>query len=158
MFSYHIQELTGAIEQLESLRKSLDYIRATTARSELAETVRDFQGKAAALREELENSIAAHLGDRLTDIAEEMEAGEIARGEIHEDIIFSLGELRRMAKENEPLVLDRDLRILQKAWEESFLPEDFLRRSTEARLVSGFGSQAATVLAKYYEEIKGRAE
>lgn len=158
MNSCHIQELTCAIEQLDTLRKSLDYLRATTARSELAETVRSFQGNASALREELEDSIAAHSGDLLTLIAEEMETAELARGEGDKDIVCTLDELRRSDEDNAPVALDRDLRVLHKAWKESCLPEELQSRLVEARLASSFGLQAGTVLTMYYDEIKERAE
>lgn len=158
MFSYHIQDLTSALEQLESLRNSLDYIRATTVRSGLAETVRDFQGKASALREELEDSIAAHSGNLLTLIAEEVEAAEIARGEGDEGLVCTLGELRRQGENKEPIALDRDLRVLHKTWEESRTSEDLEIRLSEAKFASEFGLQAAAVLTKYHEDIKKRAE
>lgn len=158
MSSYRIKELNCAIEQLDNLRKSLDYIRATTARSELAATVRDFQGKACALREELEDSVAAYSGDLLTLIAEEMEAAELARGESGQDIVLTLSELRRTDGDNEPLALDRDLRVLHKTWKESCFPEEMQSRLAEAKLASSFGIQAATVLTKYFDEIKERSE
>lgn len=154
MFSYHIQELTGALEQLESLRKSLDYLRATTARSELAETVREFQGKASILQQELEDSIAAHSGHLLACIAEDMETAEVVRGQGNEDIICTLGELRRIGEAQLSIVLDRDLRVLHKIWGESRLPEELHSRLGEEKLVSNFGLQVAAVLIKYYEKIK----
>lgn len=46
MFS-HNNELSYALEQLDALRKSLDYLRSTTDRSELAESFLNFQGRAA---------------------------------------------------------------------------------------------------------------
>lgn len=157
-YENHTAALNSALEQLRTLRQTLDFIRAETPRKELAETVRSSQGVMAALLEELEESIVHRSGYRLTILAEQIEAELRNQGRQDDEAIWSIAELWEQAKAHEQLALDRDYRVLGQAWQDSCFADQLQSRLERMVLLTDIGHQTAKVLVQHYDDAKARFE
>ncbi|WP_282875810.1 hypothetical protein [Pseudomonas peli] len=152
----HTDAMNHAQGLISELRQTLDLIQAGTDRNDLAAAVQLAKGPMAALLDELEDSIAQHAGRNLTGLAEDLEQ---AHGfcSTADAPIFSIGELRHQARQNEPRAFDRDCRVLHQAWDASCLPDQFQSHLEHMGLTTSFGQQVARVLGKYFDEAKACA-
>ena len=147
----HDEALAHTISLLNDLRHALDLIRVETEREELASAVQSTKGHFAALREELEDTIAHRGGQKLARLAEELEH----EYGVVDDEVFTIGELREMAKAS-PRALDSSYRSIHEAWEtnaSSYQLEQYLD-STDTK--TSFEWQVKHTLLAYFDEAKAR--
>ncbi len=144
--------MNHAMELLHELHQTLDFIRAETGREDLATAVKNIKGPMAALREELEESLAHCAGLELAFFAEDFERNQsLSRSE--DGPVFSISEYRNLEGE-ESHSLDRTYRALHRAWNGSMFPEEF---NTELKRIGGvcaFGWAVAEVLIKNFDDAK----
>ncbi|MCZ4323984.1 hypothetical protein [Pseudomonas anguilliseptica] len=148
----HDGALAHTINLLNELRHALDLIRAETEREELASAVQDTKGHLAALREELEDTIAYHGGQKLAQLAEELER---EYGFVDDEEVFSIGELREMAKTS-PRALDSSYRSIHEAWETYVLPYQLEQHLDSTGSKTSFEWQVKHTLLAYFDEAKAR--
>lgn len=144
--------LSQAISLLSELRQTLDLVRAVEEREELLCAVQNSKGHLAALREELEDTVAYRAGRKLTYLAEELER---ELGYVDEEEVFSIGELRELAQKS-PRALDSSYRSLQRAWEASALPDQFERHLESMGCKTSLELQVKNTLLAYFDEAKAR--
>lgn len=144
--------LSQAIGLLSELRQTLDLVRAVDEREELSSAIQNSKGHLAALREELEDTVAYRRGQKLAYLAEELER---EYGFVDDEEVFTIGELREIAQAT-PRALDSSYRSLQLAWETSELPEQFERRLDSTGCKTSFEGQVKSTLLVYFDEAKSR--
>ncbi|MDH1264661.1 hypothetical protein [Pseudomonas sp. GD03944] len=146
----HDEVLAQTIILLNDLRHALDLIRVETEREELAFAVQNTKGHFAALREELEDTIAHRGGQKLALLAEELER---EYGVVDDDEVFSIGELREMAKAS-PRALDSSYRSIHKAWKASVSSCQFEQYLNSTGTTTSFEWQVKHTLRAYFHEAK----
>lgn len=144
--------LSQAISLLSELRQTLDLVRAIDEREELSSAIQNSKGHLAALREELEDTVAYRGGQKLAQLAEELER---ELGFVDDEEVFSIGELREIARTS-PRALDSSYRSLQRAWETSARPEQFERRLESMGCKTSLEGQVKSTLLAYFDEAKSR--
>jgi hypothetical protein len=150
--STHDEALAHTISLLNELRHALDLIRAETEREELASAVQNTKGHFAALREELEDTIANRSGQKLARLAEELER---EYGVVDDEEVFSIGELREMAKTS-PRALDSSYRSIHEAWETHLSSYQFEQHLDSTGSKTSFEWQVKHTLLAYFDEAKAR--
>ncbi|HGO9498814.1 TPA: hypothetical protein RPU97_000394 [Pseudomonas aeruginosa] len=150
--STHDEALAHTISLLNELRYALDLIRAETEREELASAVQNTKGHFAALREELEDTIAHRGGQKLARLAEELEHGY---GVVDDDEVFTIGELRDMAKAS-PRALDSSYRSIHEAWKTHATSDQLEQYLDSTATKKSFEWQVKHTLLAYFDEAKAR--
>ena len=147
----HDEVLAHTITLLNDLRQALDLIRVETEREELASTVQNTKGHLAALREELEDTIAHRGGQKLARLAEEFEH----EYGVVDDEVFTIGELREMAKAS-PRALDSSYRSIHEAWKTHASPDQLEQYLDSTGTKTSFEWQVKHTLLAYFDEAKAR--
>lgn len=150
--STHDEALAHTISLLNELRYALDLIRAETEREELASAVQNTKGHFVALREELEDTIAHRGGQKLARLAEELEHGY---GVVDDDEVFTIGELRDMAKAS-PRALDSSYRSIHEAWKTHATSDQLEQYLDSTATKTSFEWQVKHTLLAYFDEAKAR--
>lgn len=148
----HDEALAHTISLLNDLRHALDLIRAETEREELAAAVQNAKGYFAALREELEATIAHRGGQKLARLAEDLEH---EYGIVDDDEVFTIGELREMAKAS-PRALDSSYRSIHEAWKTHASPDQLEQHIDATGTKTSFEWQVKHTLLAYFDEAKAR--
>lgn len=148
----HDEALAHTISLLNDLRHALDLIRVETEREELASAIQNTKGHFAALREELEDTIAHRGGQKLARLAEELEH---EYGVVDDDEVFTIGELREMAKTS-PRALDSSYRSIHEAWKTHASSDRFEQHLESTGTKTSFEWQVKHTLLAYFDEAKAR--
>ena len=146
IYSTYPAALEAANDQLKALRRTLEDIKAVTPSAALADSIRYFKARMAAIEEAIEEAQSLAIGSRLVRLAEKLEV-------VDPDDVFSISELLDQSPADEK---ETAYAWLGRTWDGSFGADALEKRAGEewsAHVAGGLGSRAATVIAAHYDAV-----